>query len=355
MSDDDKNSSPEKANKNPSEKSSSEKNAKSSSEKSGSDKKAESPSEKSGSEKNDESKSEKSGSGRTSRTSNKTAPKPGDFKAIEGDNQGSAQTGKDGSPARSSQTQGLLLAGTRESSHEFRRSASARRKSPKHASLTPPQEFFRSGEIPPHSAAASAPGSAPASAPASAPGSASASPPEPKKTSRGLFYIKTGLIIGMSICLAVLLLLTLARIKKRQMASLEEQERQRWFGWFRGGSTVSVDAGGSDHGWLGKLSVPVAIGIVIAGSTLFYMYEQEVLSRQRQRQALWNWMKVGTILTIIGLGMGYKRVFAKDEQEPFHISWRLFVYCFLGVVAMSLAKLTFVVTNVKKKKYSARK
>ena len=222
--------------------------------------------------------------------------------------------------------------GGRGESHEFRSSASARRKSPTHPSLTPPHEFFKPTER------------------TQGPIRTGATSRHVEASNRALFFMKAALIVGMSICLAVLLLLTLARIKRRQMAATDDlqQARRGILGW--AGLGPSAAEGGQEHTLLGKISVPVSICTVILASYLFYLYEQEVLARQRQRQTAWNWMKVGIITVIVGLGLGYRRVFRQPSDQAFHVAWRLFVYCFLGILAMSLAKLAFVVTSLKPKR-----
>ena len=128
------------------------------------------------------------------------------------------------------------------------------------------------------------------------------------KRSRALFVLKSGLIIGSCICLAVLLLLALARIKKREME--EKDAAAPTIFHVRKGKIVSKgEAGGkgspaAGHSVLGILAVPVSIITVAIAGFLVLQYEREVIARQRSRQNSWNWMKVGMICVIVGLGPG---------------------------------------------------
>ncbi len=167
--------------------------------------------------------------------------------------------------------------------------------------------------------------------------------------SRRLFVLKVGLLIGSSIILAVLLLLALAKIKKRQMAAKDESGRVV----YRDGVMVRVAADDDKgHVALGILAVPIAIIAVAIAAVLLFQHEQQILHSQRSRMNTWNWMKVGLLFIIVGLFVGYGQyIRTPPEGRPFHVSWRIFVYLLLGIVAMAMAKLANRATRTNKSKY----
>ena len=184
----------------------------------------------------------------------------------------------------------------------------------------------------------SLPHSLPVSVPEREASIASTLPIIPKKKKSALTVLRMGLLVGMAVCLSVLLLLTLTRMRKRQlqMDSMASQLQPRSF------KMIPGFGGEGQHSFLGMFTTPLAIFTVTVAGYLFYQYEQEVLAAQRHRQTYWNFMKVGIISILVGLSLGYQyRSSTKPSQSsrPFLVSWRLFVYFILGVVAIASAKV----------------
>ncbi len=181
--------------------------------------------------------------------------------------------------------------------------------------------------------------------------STSPAPGSSANTTTGLFWMKLCLILGMCICLVTLLLLFFTRFKRRG------DEAPQAAAAAVSAASAAAAAWGQRCSWLGALLVPSSVGTVAVASYLYYRYSEEALAGQRRRQNYLNAFKVASVVAAVGIGLGYKRVFRRPapQTQSFHVSWRLFEYVVLGVIAMSLAKLAFVVTSLKKRKRRRRR
>ncbi len=128
-------------------------------------------------------------------------------------------------------------------------------------------------------------------------------------TERMIAVMKCGLLLGACISLALLILLALARIRKTQMME-RDASGNVWYLPGMGNITRGVGAGpgmaGGGGGHPGLIAVPLAIFTVVLASVLLFIYEQQVLARQRSSQYFWNWMKVGLICILVGLAATHK-------------------------------------------------
>ncbi len=178
-------------------------------------------------------------------------------------------------------------------------------------------------------------------------------------TERMIAVMKCGLLLGACISLALLILLALARIRKTQMME-RDASGNVWYLPGAGNITRGVGAGpgaaGGGGGHPGLIAVPLAIFTVVLASVLLFIYEQQVLASQQSSQYFWNWMKVGLICVLVGLAATHKKILRlSPDDRPFRVSWRIFIYCILGIFAMALAKLANRATRPYKSKYSDNK
>jgi len=94
-----------------------------------------------------------------------------------------------------------------------------------------------------------------------------------------------------------------------------------------------------------KASALVCLLVVLVASGLYFTLERTAEERARSRANCWNFVKLLLALVFLSSVAGYAIRHKTEVEQPCFVSWRLYIFCVLGLMAMAATKLTYAATG----------